>query len=189
MSNGEKLLPVEVSPNLKIISTGFLVRDKQDAVIWRGPMKYGVIKQFLNDVEWGTLDFLIVDSPPGTGDEPLSIAQLIGTKGEAVIVTTPQKVSVDDVRRSVTFCRSLNLKITGVIENMSGFVCPVCNTRHEIFSSDGGRKLAEEMDIPYLGSIPIEPGIVESGERGTPYTTKTGAAGEAFVKIVKTITT
>jgi Mrp family chromosome partitioning ATPase/predicted Fe-Mo cluster-binding NifX family protein len=153
---------------LSVMSIGLLLPNRDDAVIWRGPRKYGVIKQFLTDVDWGTLDYLIVDSPPGTGDEPLSVAQLIEGADGAVVVTTPQELAVQDVRRCVVFCRQLDLPVLGVVENMSGFVCPRCGERVHIFGTDGGRRMAEEMGVPYLGSIPIEPEVVVSGDSGTP---------------------
>jgi len=128
------------------MSIGFLLRDRDDAVIWRGPMKYQIIKQFLKDVKWGSLDFLIIDSPPGTGDEPLSIVQLLADADGALVVTTPQQIALSDVRKSISFCRNLNLPILGVLENMSGFVCPKC-----------------------LGRIPIDPQVVEACDSGKPF--------------------
>ncbi|MFC1853530.1 iron-sulfur cluster carrier protein MrpORP [candidate division CSSED10-310 bacterium] len=163
------LKPIEYSENLKVISVGFLLRKLDDAVIWRGPLKYGIIKQFLKDVEWGKLDYLIVDSPPGTGDEPLSIAQLIKNADGALIITTPQDLSINDVRKSIEFCRVLNLPVLGVIENMSGFVCPHCNNRIDIFKSGGGKKMAESMMVPFLGSIPLDPDLVTTSDSGLPY--------------------
>jgi ATP-binding protein involved in chromosome partitioning len=153
---------------LCVMSIGFLLRERDDAVIWRGPRKYGVIKQFLKDVAWGDLDYLVVDSPPGTGDEPLAVAQLIEKADGAVIVTTPQEVAVQDVRRCIVFCRQLGLPVLGVVENMSGFACPKCGELVPIFGAHGGRKMAEEMKVPYLGAIPIEPEVVVSGDSGTP---------------------
>ena len=129
-ADGE-LIPV-IWENMKVMSLGFLLENQDHAVIWRGPMKMGVIKQFLKDVAWGDLDFLVVDSPPGTGDEPLSVCQLLGTVDGAVIVTTPQKVAAIDVRKSITFCRQLNVPVMGVVENMSGFACPKCGEVHKI---------------------------------------------------------
>jgi ATP-binding protein involved in chromosome partitioning len=171
-TDGEALLPVEVSENLKVMSIGFLLRGSDDAVIWRGPMKHHMIKQFLKDVQWGNLDFLIVDSPPGTGDEPLSVVQLLEKADGAVIVTTPQEVALSDVRKCITFCRNLNLPVIGVLENMSGFVCPECGHRTDIFKSGGGEKMAKEMAVPFLGRIPIDPRIVESCDSGEPYIQK-----------------
>jgi len=165
----EALLPVEVSKNLKVMSIGFLLPNNDDAVIWRGPRKYHMIKQFLKDVNWGQLDFLIIDSPPGTGDEPLSIVQLLENADGAVIVTTPQEVALSDVRKSITFCRNLNLPIIGVLENMSGFVCPKCGEQTDIFKSGGGEQMAMQMNVPFLGRIPIDPQIVRACDSGQPY--------------------
>lgn len=170
--DGTQLMPVSAGPNLSVMSVGFLLESRDTAVIWRGPMKYKVIKQFLKDVDWGDLDYLVVDAPPGTGDEPLSVAQLLeGSKG-AVIVTTPQELAVSDVRKCITFCRQLNLPIVGVIENMSGFVCPSCGDRIEIFKSGGGEKMASEMGIDFLGKIPLDPRLVEAGDSGVSYMEK-----------------
>ena len=162
------LLPVELG-GIKIMSLGFLSRNQDDAVIWRGPMKAGVIKQLLRDVCWGDLDYLIIDSPPGTGDEPLSVCQLIAGLEGAIVVTTPQKVAAVDVRKSVTFCRRLNVPVLGIIENMSGFICPKCSELTEIFCSGGGKKISEDMGVPFLGSIPIDPQIVQAGDAGRSY--------------------
>lgn len=166
---GETIFPVEMSENLKVMSIGFLLQNINDAVIWRGPMKYQVIKQFLKDVQWGKLDFLIIDSPPGTGDEPLSVVQLLSDADGAIIVTTPQQIALYDVRKSISFCRNLNLPVLGVIENMSGFVCPRCGEKTDIFKSGGGRNMALEMNVPFLGSIPLDPQIVTSSDDGNPY--------------------
>ena len=166
---GETILPIEMTENLKVMSIGFLLRSSDDAVIWRGPMKYQVIKQFLKDVNWGNLDFLIVDSPPGTGDEPLSIVQLLENADGAVVVTTPQEVALSDVRKCITFCRNLKLPVIGVLENMSGFVCPKCGQRTDVFKSGGGEIMAKQMGVPFLGRIPIDPQIVQSCDSGKPF--------------------
>lgn len=188
-AKGETLLPVEMSENLKVMSLGFLLQEKDLAVVWRGPRKYHMIKQFLKDVDWGDLDFLIIDSPPGTGDEPLSIVQLIEDCTGAVIVTTPQDMSLDDVRKGITFCRNLNVNVLGVIENMSGFVCPECGKRVDIFKSGGGEKMAKEMDVPFLGRIPIDPKIVEACDSGSPYISeyKDSRAAQAFNQSILTV--
>ena len=162
------LLPVELG-NMKIMSLGFLLKNPDDAVIWRGPMKMGVIKQFLTDVEWGDLDYLIVDAPPGTGDEPLSLCQLIQPLDGAVIVTTPQRVAAIDVRKSISFCRQLHVPVLGVIENMSGFVCPKCGEITQILPAGGGRKIAADMKVPFLGAIPMDPDIAQSGDEGRAF--------------------
>lgn len=164
-----KMLPVISGGSLKVISIGFLLQRAEDAVIWRGPLKYGVIKQFLKDVSWGELDYLIIDSPPGTGDEPLSVCQLIDNADGALIVTTPQDVALIDVKKSITFCQKLNMPIVGVIENMSGFTCPHCGERIAIFKSGGGERMSAEMHVPFLGSIPIEKNITDGGDEGKPF--------------------
>ncbi|MBN2381812.1 P-loop NTPase [bacterium] len=163
------LVPVLYRDNLKIMSIGFLLARTDDAVIWRGPLKYNMIKQFLKDVDWGRLDYLVVDSPPGTGDEPLSVAQLIKNPAGAVVVTTPQELSLIDVRKSIEFCRALKMPVLGVIENMSGFVCPHCGNRSDIFKSGGGQTMAESMKVPFLGKVPIEPQLVISSDDGVPF--------------------
>jgi Mrp family chromosome partitioning ATPase/NifU-like protein involved in Fe-S cluster formation len=161
----EGLIPIELG-GMKVISLGFLLRNQDDAVIWRGPVKMGVIKQFIKDVLWGDLDYLIIDSPPGTGDEPLSVCQLIGSLDGAVVVTTPQKVAAVDVRKSITFCRQLKVPVLGVVENMSGFACPKCGEITPILRSGGGRRIAEDMSVPFLGSIPMDPQIAEACDSG-----------------------
>jgi Mrp family chromosome partitioning ATPase/predicted Fe-Mo cluster-binding NifX family protein len=172
VSGGERgMQPVQAQDGLKVMSIGLLLEGRDDAVIWRGPRKYSVISQFLGDVDWGDLDFLIVDSPPGTGDEPLSVVQLIGDPDGAVIVTTPQAVAVQDVRRSITFCRKLGLHVVGIIENMSGYTCPECGRRVQILGSGGGQAISREMGVDLLGRIPIEAEVVESGDSGKPIVT------------------
>jgi len=165
---GTELLPVDLA-GLKVMSIGFMLSSQDAAVIWRGPMKMNVIKQFLQDVSWGELDFLIIDSPPGTGDEPLSVCQLIGDLDGAVVVTTPQKVAAVDVRKSISFCRRLGVPVLGVIENMSGFVCPRCGEVTQILRAGAGRRMAAEMTAPFLGSIPIDPMIADTCDDGQPF--------------------
>jgi ATP-binding protein involved in chromosome partitioning len=185
----EKILPVEYNEYLKVMSIGFMLGNRDDAVIWRGPLKMGIIKQFLTDVDWGTLDYLVIDSPPGTGDEPLSIGQLIENPKSAIIVTTPQDIALIDVRKSITFCRKLNLPIAGVVENMSGFVCPNCGKTTDIFKTGGGERMAMDMGIPFLGSIPIESQIAIDGDSGKPFTGKSSAgnAQKNFAQIVEKV--
>lgn len=166
-SDGE-LQPVDLD-GIKIISLGFFLKDQDEAVIWRGPMKTGVITQFIRDVAWGDLDYLIVDSPPGTGDEPLSVCQTLEGADGAVIVTTPQKVAAVDVRKSISFCRQLKLPILGVIENMNGFVCPKCGELTAVFQSGGGRLMADDMGVTFLGSVPIDQQIAEAGDSGVAF--------------------
>jgi len=157
--------PYGFSENLGIVSLEMVMGEKDTAVIWRGPLKISAIRQFISDIEWGDLDYLIVDSPPGTGDEPLTVAQTI-PDAEALVVTTPQEISLADVRKSINFCRQVNLKIIGVVENMSGFVCPHCGENLAIFGSGGGREMAAQMDVPLLGAIPLDPEVVKMGDKG-----------------------
>ncbi|MBN2019284.1 MAG: P-loop NTPase [Sedimentisphaerales bacterium] len=164
----EKIIPAKYEQMLKVISIGFLLRSKDDAVIWRGPMKHNIINNFVSDVSWGELNYLVVDCPPGTGDEHISIAQLIPGIDGAVIVTTPQQLSVIDVKKCVTFCRQLNIPVLGVIENMAGFVCPNCGQKTEIFTGKSGKETAAELGAPFLGSIPLDPYLALTSDIGKP---------------------
>lgn len=164
----EGIIPMEVG-KLKVISIGFFLENPNDPLIWRGPIKAQVVDQFLHEVMWGDLDFLVIDMPPGTGDEPLSIGQSFSPQDSAIIVTTPQEVALADVRKSINFCHKLGLSILGVIENMSGFVCPKCGEVTEIFGSKGGKQLADDFNISLLGEIPIDPMIVSSCDKGECY--------------------
>ena len=170
LQGGEnKIEPIVYSDTLKVMSIGFLIQDENTALIWRGPMKHNVIKQFVSEVPWGDLDYLVVDCPPGTGDEPLSIVQLLGKADGAVVVTTPQQLAVTDVKKCITFCKQLNLPVLGIIENMDGFVCPHCNRRTDIFGNDGGKQMAKDFDVPFLGSIPIDSNMVGAADMGKPF--------------------
>lgn len=184
-AGGDKILPVSVTKNLSVVSMAFLLQDQSTPIIWRGPLKMKLIQQFLSDVVWGKLDWLVIDSPPGTGDEPLSVAQLIPATG-AIIVTTPQEMSLLDSRKAVNFARRLKLNIYGIVENMSGFVCPHCGEHINLFKEGGGEKAAEELRVPFLGRIPIDPKIVESGDSGKPFVIDypKSEASKAFSKIV-----
>lgn len=184
--SNDLLKPVLWSKNLKVVSVQFLLENPDDAIIWRGPVKMGIIKQFLSDVDWGELDFLIIDSPPGTGDEPLTIAQTI-PDCKALIVTTPQKVSLADVRKSLTFCKEVNIDVLGIIENMSGFVCPNCGAVHDIFKSGGGSELAKQYKIDFLGKIPIDPKIVEESDEGNLLDKYDGKVKEIMNEVVDRI--
>jgi len=183
-----KIIPVQVEENLTVVSMSFLLQDPDLPVIWRGPMKMKAIQQFLGDVAWGELDWLVIDSPPGTGDEPLSVAQLIPASG-AVVVTTPQEVSLMDSRKAIAFARKLNLKIFGIVENMSGLLCPHCGERIDLFKAGGGEKAAQELGVPFLGRIPLDPEIVILGDAGKPFVTAKpdSEAGKAFMKVVDNI--
>jgi ATP-binding protein involved in chromosome partitioning len=176
-----------VSNGLLVMSLGFFLKNPDEAVIWRGPMKMGAIKQFLKDVAWGDLDYLIIDLPPGTGDEPLSVCQLIGKLDGAVVVTTPQKVAAVDVRKSITFCRQLNVPVLGVVENMSGFICPHCGQTTDILRAGGGRDLAQDMQVPFLGTLPMDPRIASAGDDGVAFviTEPDSIAGQMMQKIVQ----
>jgi len=185
----DRIEPIPYSDTLKVISIGFLIQDENAALIWRGPMKHNVIKQFVSEVSWGDLDYLIVDCPPGTGDEPLSIVQLLGKADGAVVVTTPQQLAVVDVKKCITFCKQLNLPVLGIIENMSGFVCPRCGEKTDVFKSGGGELMANQMDVPFLGRIPIDPLIVQACDSGKPfmYHHNQTETAKAFEKILSSI--
>ena len=157
--------PYRFSENLGIVTLEMILGDRDRAIIWRGPMKISAIRQFISDIYWGDLDYLIVDAPPGTGDEPLTVAQTI-PDAEALIVTTPQEISLSDVRKAIDFCRQVDMKILGVVENMSGLLCPHCGEEIPLFGSGGGVKMATTMGIPFLGQIPIDPQMVDAGDRG-----------------------
>jgi len=188
-TSGEGIQPVSVNENLSLISMAFLLQDPNLPVIWRGPMKMKAIQQFLGDVTWGELDWLVIDSPPGTGDEPLSVAQLIPAS-EAVVVTTPQEVSIMDSRKAVAFARKLNLQILGIIENMSTLICPHCGEKIDLFKKGGGQKAAQELGVPFLGKIPINPDIVTLGDEGKSFLENQpdSPASSAFQNIVTKIT-
>ncbi|MGM0682112.1 MAG: P-loop NTPase [Thermodesulfobacteriota bacterium] len=163
------LEPVRWSDNLSVMSLGFMLPNKDDSVIWRGPIKMSLIKQFLEEVNWGYLDYLIVDCPPGTGDEPISVMQLLGKDAKGVIVTTPQVLAIDDVRRSINFCKHTENPVIGIVENMSGFICPHCKKTVDIFNAGGGEALAKETGVPFLGKIPLDPEMVKAGDEGCAY--------------------
>jgi len=169
LSDGQTIQPTAYSRNLNVMSIGFLLRERDEAVIWRGPLKMNVLRQFLADVDWGELDYLVVDLPPGTGDEPLSICQLIPEATGAIVVTTPQEIALADVRKCINFCRRLNLAVIGVIENMSGFVCPHCGQRSDIFGRGGGETMAQQMGVPFLARVPIDPQLVQTCDEGEPF--------------------
>jgi Mrp family chromosome partitioning ATPase len=168
LNENKKLAPLSYSENLKAISIESLTPNKDDAIIWRGPLKFSAIKQFIGEVDWQGLDFLVIDSPPGTGDEPLTVAQTI-PDAKAVIVTTPQEVALADVRKSINFCKTVKMEIFGLLENMSGFSCPHCGETIELFGSGGGEKTAAKMGIKFLGKIPFDPQMVSCGDSGACY--------------------
>lgn len=166
VSESETVKPYQFSENLGVVSLEMVLGDKDAAVIWRGPLKIGAIRQFISDIDWGDLDYLIVDSPPGTGDEPLTVAQTI-PDAEAVIVTTPQEISLADVRKSINFCRQVNMNIIGVVENMSKLSCPHCGMKISLFGSGGGARMAKQMGVRFLGEIPVESEMVEMADKGS----------------------
>ena len=183
-----KGIPLSYLPNMQVMSIEALLGDKDTATIWRGPLKIGVIKQFINDIAWSNSDYLIIDCPPGTGDEPLTIAQIIPDT-KAVIVTTPQEISLSDVRKSINFCHQVNMHILGLVENMSGLTCPHCGKTIDLFKTNGGMITAKKAGLTLLGSLPLEPEIVSEGDNGSvawmdnkdmPYT-------KSFNKIIDTV--
>jgi len=161
------LMPKQVNENLKVVSVQALMQDKDQAIIWRGPAKTGMIQQFIGNVEWGDLDFLIIDAPPGTGDEPLTVVQNI-PEALGVIVTTPQEVALSDVRKSISFCKTVKMKTLGLVENMATFKCPHCNEGIDLFKNGGGEKTAKSQGIEFLGSLPFDTRVVASGDNGVP---------------------
>lgn len=189
----EMLIPVTVPPSMKLVSMAFLLPDRDSPVMWRGPVKMGAIKQFIEDVNWGDLDYLVVDMPPGTGDEALSIVQLMPKADGMVIVTTPQDVALLDSRKALNFGAETGIPIIGIVENMSGFICPHCGQVTNIFKSGGGEDAARELNVQFLGRIPIEPGVVDSGDSGMPVVLKYPESGSAKAlkhivdRIVKTV--
>ncbi len=189
VGDDEVLHPVRSSRGVKVMSIGFLLPREDTPVVWRGPRKYHLIRQFLQQVDWGKLDFLVIDAPPGTGDEPLAVAELVRPRVSAVLVTTPQELAVADVRRSVRFCNEVQLPVIGILENMSGLVCPACGHRIELFKSGGGERLAREAGLRFLGSIPIDPEIVDCGDSGRPFAAEpaTSPTAEAFARAIEPI--
>jgi len=188
-ASGVGIEPVEVSTNLKAVSLALTGYDSDQPVIWRGPMKAAIIMQFLADVSWGELDYLVIDSPPGTGDEPLSACQLIPNVSGIIIVTTPQDVAILDARKSVLFAKETKIPVVGIIENMSGFICPHCHVETDIFKKGGGEKVAQELKVPFLGRVPFQPEFVEFGDKGTPFVSfqQKSKSAEAFMSIVDKI--
>ena len=188
ITDDRKLMPKKFSDNLSAVSIESLMPNQDDAIIWRGPIKYTAIRQFIGDVDWGALDFLIIDSPPGTGDEPLTVAQTI-PDAKAVIVTTPQEVSLADVRKSISFCRTVKMEIFGLIENMSGFTCPHCGKVVDIFGTGGGERTAAENGILFLGKVPLDPNMVTCTDAGVSFLKQhpDSPVGKAFQDIARKI--
>jgi len=188
VNENKKLNPISHSETLKAISIESFTPNKDDAIIWRGPLKFSAIKQFIGDIDWGNLDFLIIDAPPGTGDEPLTVAQTI-SDAKAIIVTTPQEVALADVRKSINFCKTVKMEIFGLIENMSGFSCPHCGEMIELFGTGGGEKTANQMGVRFLGRIPFDPKMVACGDSGVCYqeSHSDSAVTKAFTDVAETM--
>ncbi len=180
--------PMRYNDNLKVISLEYMMENRDDTVIWRGPMKNQAIRQFIADINWGDLDYLIIDSPPGTGDEPMTVASTI-KDAMALVVTTPQEISLADVRKSLNFCKHVNLQVLGVFENMSGFVCPHCHETVDLFKSGGGERMAADFAVAFLGAIPVDPMVVSGGDDGAPYLAAGGdsPAVAAFAAVVDNV--
>ena len=185
MGSGDGINPVRVFKGLRVISMGLLSQDPDKAIVWRGPLKHRAIKQFLGDVNWGDLGYLLVDLPPGTGDEPMSIAQLIKNVDGAIIVTTPQDVALLDSRKAVNFSRLIDVPVLGIVENMSGMTCPNCGEKIDLFKVGGGSKAAVELGVPFLGHITIDPRMVIRCDAGTPFVTdpEPSAVKTAFMRL------
>jgi len=166
--DGEFIVPLASSTGVKVMSMGMLAEDRDTPVIWRGPLRGIAVRQFVSDVQWGELDYLIIDLPPGTGDEALTVAQSLPGITGVMVVTTPQEASLEDCRKAVNFARRLELEVLGVVENMSGLICPHCGERIDVFGSGGGEKMAQQLDVPFLGRVPLAPALVEATDQGLP---------------------
>ncbi len=188
MSHSGKILPMVSATGVRVVSITMFTQTPDTPVVWRGPLKMRAIAQFLTDVDWGELDWLVIDSPPGTGDEPLSVAQLIPSTA-ALVVTTPQAVALLDSRKAVIFAQLLKLKILGVVENMSGLVCPHCGKEIELFGQGGGARMARELLVPLLGQIPVDPSIIKDSDSGRPFVNEhpDSQAAKVMMKIVDRI--
>lgn len=183
------LIPIEAPPGVKVMSLAFMLPDDDTPVVWRGPVKHTLFKQFLAEVDWGTLDYLIVDLPPGTGDEPLSVAQLLGKPLWSVIVTTPQDVALLDSRKSVGFSHTVDINVLGIVENMRGLTCPHCGEQIDLFKTGGGERSSVDLNVPFLGAIPIDPNVVTGGDAGRPIVAvdPDSRAAEAFRSLARKV--
>lgn len=189
VAHGDGFDPVQVRRGFRAISMGLLSQDPDKAIVWRGPLKHAAIKQFLGDVNWGDLDYMVIDLPPGTGDEPLSVANLIRNVDGAVIVTTPQGEALLDSRKAVSFSRLLKIPVLGIVENMSGLICPRCGERIDLFKVGGGERAALDLGVPFLGRVPIEPRIVDGCDTGKPFVAdgNDSPAKEAFLNLTERV--
>lgn len=188
--HGKKLLPARYNDNLSVISMDSLLQDKDSAVLWRGPKKSAAIRQFISDVNWGELDFLLIDSPPGTGDEHMTVLKTI-PDALCVVVTTPQEISLADVRKAVNFLQYAKANVLGVVENMSGLVCPHCHQEIELFKKGGGKVLAERYGLKFLGAVPLDPATVVAADRGIPvvYLKEDSPAKQGFLALADAVAT
>jgi len=186
MAGPEGLEPADAA-GIKAVSMALLLKSRDSPVVWRGPMKMSALKQFVSDVHWGDLDFLLVDLPPGTSDEPISVAQLVSGLDGVIIVTTPQEVALLDSRKAVNMFLMMNVKVLGIVENMSCLICPHCGEKIEVFKTGGGEKAAEELDVPFLGSIPLDAEIGRLGDMGKTFTENKTSAAKAFDKVVDAV--
>ena len=187
LMQGQEGIEPAKADGIKAASMALILTSRDSPVVWRGPMKMAAIKQFIQDVNWGDLDFLLVDLPPGTSDEPLSVVQLIPELAGAIIVTTPQEVALLDSRKAVNMVRAMKLPVLGIVENMSGLICPHCGDSISIFGAGGGERMAEEMDVPFLGAIPIDPKVCALGDSGMTFVQSGTLAGGSFNKIVENL--
>lgn len=187
-NKGDLVPPLKYSDRLKVVSLEYMMKDRDEAIIWRGPLKIQAIRQFVSDMDWGELDYLVIDAPPGTGDEPLSVAQTIKDV-QALIVTTPQAIALADVRKSINFCKTVNIPVLGVVENMSGYICPHCEEKVDIFSSGGGEQVARDFDLAFLGRVPMDPRVVIAGDTGKPYLSSAvdTPATKAFSTVIESV--
>ncbi len=186
MAGPEGLEPADAA-GIKAVSMALLLKSRDSPVVWRGPMKMSALKQFVSDVHWGDLDFLLVDLPPGTSDEPISVAQLVFGLDGVIIVTTPQEVALLDSRKAVNMFLMMDVRVLGIVENMSGLICPHCGEKIEVFKTGGGEKAAEELDVPFLGSIPLDAEIGRLGDMGKTFTENKTSAAKAFDKVVDAV--
>jgi Mrp family chromosome partitioning ATPase len=189
LQDEEGIAPLEMSATLKVVSLAMAGHPQDTPIIWRGPLKYGAIKQFLADVNWGELDYLIIDSPPGTGDEPLTVCQLLPELDGSIVVTTPQAVSVMDARKTISFSRKLDIPVLGVVENMSGLVCPHCGGEIDLFGKGGGDEAARQMEVPFLGSIPLDQKLMQAEDEGRSFLEmkETSPTADALRAVVEAI--
>ena len=186
-ANEQGILPVKTKYGVDVISMGFLLPSEDTAVIWRGALRHKALQQFLEDVVWGEKDFVIMDMPPGTGDEALSVAQIVPEVEGVVIVVTPQDVALLDARKAINFASQMKIPVLGIVENMSGFVCPHCGETVNIFKKGGGEEAARKYGVPFLGRIPLYPEIVDNSDSGIPSVSTRGKVSEAFTEITQNL--